>query len=369
MENREKKTVFALVLASVLFSAAALVTSVVALMVSLFGGKTPEAQNWQREVFEKVRPSCAQVYGGGTAGSGVVYSVDGDKAYVVTNHHVTGEGESVYVRFSDYGERYKGTLLGYDDYHDIAVVETFCEPGTKAADVRTYQPQDADRVLAVGNNLGYGIAAYDGIISRASRMLPLTSSNKVVPVYAVTCPVNEGMSGGGLFDARGTLVGINTYQTESKDGRDVDGVSYSVPFTIADSIVRQALKERSGGQISKLYVSGDSFSDADRTADVVFTALSFTARYTPDGLQIVSVLYSQGDPPFEMSGGAPLEGDIVQKIGHTDVNRDTGYAPLYAECFNYINDPSLESEPIAVTLLRDGQSVTVKYSNKQRKNY
>ncbi len=350
-------------------AAVAVILSVVALVFSC--RKRVDAPSYAR-VFGQVRSSCVQVYGASVAGSGVVYKIDGGKTYILTNHHVVEEGAPVSVRFTQHGEKIAATVLGFDSYHDIALLEAEGDYGAKAV-----RPSDTPtvgmQVLAVGNNLGYGIAAFDGIVSQTDRMLQVdetgSSAKKVVPVYAVTSPVNGGMSGGGLFDMQGGIVGINAYQTVKADGREVDGMSFSVPYAIAEKIARQILKERSGGQINKLYVSADLYGDADKTVDLIFTAFSFSARFAPEGLKINGLLYDEANPPFEILGGLPQVNDIVCKIGALDVTPQTEYASVFAECLEYIHDSSLGTEPMQIVLRRGAQTVTVTYSFKLRKNY
>ncbi len=336
--------------------------SVVAVCVSFLwrdGEILPPTQNYE-SAFKKVRDSVVEVRGSGTAGSGIVYKIRGGKTYVMTNKHVIGEDASADVIFSDHGERVPGAVLGYDEYHDIALLEIEGYHGVVAVTAGN-RPDNGVEVLAVGNNLGYGIAAYDGIISRNSRMLKISSANKTVPVYAVTCPVNAGMSGGGLFTLDGKIIGINTYQTHTINGgsRPVDGVSYSVPYSIADKIARHILDNGSVGQIERIYIEG-GLSEKE----VDFIGLYFRAEFGSAGFKISALTY--GVKPDEIRGDINV-GDIITRIGDLEITGATGYDEIYAETLSYVPDDVTESRWLELELFDGEKTRVVKYYAKRLK--
>lgn len=339
-------------------------TAVILLSVGLRETASPNYET----AFAAVRSQVVEVYGNGTKGnakgSGVIYKIENGKTYVISNFHVTGSDGAPFVRFTEYGEKQEGKLLGYDSFHDIALIEIDGAYGKAVTQGSSYT--EGTPVLAAGNSLAYGIAAFDGIVSRTSRMLKTeneeSSGVKRVPVIAVTCPINAGMSGGGLFSLDGKIVGINTYRTQYvADGdtdRPVEGMSYCVPFSIADKLARRILDERGGGQTSTISVRGDpDIEDA-----INFDGLCFRARFTAAGLTVTDVLPSSAD----MSGDI-MSGDIVTKIGSLAVSVNTSFGAVFNECLKYVHDASASGETLKIVLDRNGQSVTVKYDYKRSK--
>ena len=320
-------------------------------------------QEAYRAAYEKTRGSVAEVYCGDRTGSGVVYAIRGGNTYVVTNYHVAKGGEAR-VRFTDRGESVAATLCGFDAYHDVALLTVQGSYGTPAETGDA--PAAGQRVLALGNNLGYGIAAYDGIVSRTNRMLKVEEDDKTVPVYALTCPLNAGMSGGGVFTLNGKFVALSAYQSHTvnesngsgdTDTRPVDGVSYGVPASIVDALCRRIAERQDGAQVDYIAVQGDRNS----TLTVCFTGLHFHATVSANGWTIGYV----NPAPSDLQGEKPQEGDIVTRIGDTPVTRETDVADMFAEVLRYSHDASVNGKVLTVECKRGDRTVTLSYELKR----
>lgn len=357
--QKNKPSIYAIISIVLAAVACALSAAALAVAVVLGGGESEKALGFE-EIFGSVRPSSVEVWGG-QEGSGVVYKVSGGKTYVITNNHVIAGVETALVRFTENGKKYEGAVLGYDSYHDIAVIELSGEYGAKPVTAGS-KPNIGASVLAVGNNLGNGIAAFNGIVSRTSCLLKVTTESKTVPVYAVTCAVNGGMSGGGLFNDKGEIVGINTYRAATANGGEEQlyDMNYSVPFDIADKLARAIIADRPAGQVNKMEIRADAV-----TADEIeFIGLYFDAKFGEDGLEI-SYVYGAAADAFELTGGKPQIGDRVVKIGSLEVRPDTCVADIYSACLDYAHNPSLGSESLKAVLEREGETVTLTYNTKR----
>lgn len=147
-------------------------------------------------------------------GAGVII----DKAgYIITNNHVVdGALEDKLAVLDTNGVTHKATLVGRSPTADIAVLKI--EPFDGMA-VATYGDSDTletgDSVFAIGNPMGMDASVSVGIISHPMRFLrPWQASYKRVtalPVAQFDAACNPGNSGGGLFNEKGELVGINTF--------------------------------------------------------------------------------------------------------------------------------------------------------------
>ncbi|MGN7385985.1 S1C family serine protease [Sporosarcina sp. SAFN-015] len=180
------------------------------------------------------------------SGSGVIYKKEGDKAYIVTNHHVVENAQGLEITFDD-GTKVDGRLVGSDMWTDLAVVEI------DAAHVKTVIPfgdSDAlkrgETVLAIGNPLGLGFAGSVtmGIVSGKDRSIPIDfDENGTVDwqadVLQTDAAINPGNSGGALINMAGQLVGINSMKISEAT---VEGIGLAIPINIAVPIIKDLEK-------------------------------------------------------------------------------------------------------------------------------
>ena len=102
------------------------------------------------------------------SGSGFIYKIDGDSAYIMTNHHVV-DGGNKWTVITSTDEEIEGTVLGSDEYVDIAVIKVKKKDYMEAA---TILASDAkvnlgDTVFTIGAPVGYEYrgTVTNGIIS------------------------------------------------------------------------------------------------------------------------------------------------------------------------------------------------------------
>lgn len=170
-------------------------------------------------------------------GSGVVVSDDG---YIITNHHVIDEAESITVEFSD-GRSFDATLVGSDEPTDVAVLKV----DAKQLPVLTLGNSDdvriGDVVLAVGNPLGIGQTVTMGIISAKGRYTAGASDGSYEDFLQTDAPINQGNSGGALVNTKGELIGINS-QIVSTSGGNI-GIGFAIPANMAHHVMDEIRTE------------------------------------------------------------------------------------------------------------------------------
>jgi serine protease Do len=169
-------------------------------------------------------------------GSGFIISPDG---YVVTNKHVTLNGISYFVTLAN-GRQLPADLVAQASAADIAVLkirsnETWTP--VKLGDSDTLRQGDA--VIAIGNPLGYQSTVTTGIISALNRDEGLTPFDDFIQTDAA---INQGNSGGPLFNWKGEVIGINAaiYTTGNDTGNI--GIGLAIPINDAKFVV-QRMKE------------------------------------------------------------------------------------------------------------------------------
>lgn len=185
-------------------------------------------------------------------GSGVIYKIDGDHAYIVTNNHVIEDAQKIEVTL-DSGTKATAKLLGTDALTDIAVLQIdkkFASSAVTFGDSDTLRAGDS--VIAIGNPLGLDFSGTvtKGIVSSASRMLDVNTSAGTwqTEVIQTDAAINRGNSGGALFNTAGEVIGINTLKI-AQDG--VEGIGFAIPSNEVKILTEQLKKD---GSIERPYL-------------------------------------------------------------------------------------------------------------------
>jgi serine protease Do len=191
-----------------------------------------------------------------------------DKAGIIlTNNHVVAGADEVIVRLPD-NRRFAARVLGSDPATDVAVVRIDKPPG----DLQTVNLGDSDRVrvgdyvLAIGNPLGLGQTVTMGIVSAKNRVIG-EKLGDMDPRYEdfiqTDAAINQGNSGGPLFNFKGEVIGINSAIINP-------GVAMNVGFAIPINMARLVADQiRKSGKVARgfLGVSGEDFT-AERAAEM-----------------------------------------------------------------------------------------------------
>ena len=167
-------------------------------------------------------------------GSGFVIKENGT---VITNNHVIQNAEGILVKFTD-GKEYEAKLIGTDPVSDIAVLKIQSNkkfPAVKFAD--SDSAKVGDWVLAIGNPFGLGGTVTQGIISAINRDINMGRYDNFIQTDA---SINQGNSGGPLFNMDGDVIGINT-AIFSNSGGSV-GIGFAIPSNFAKNVIDQLIK-------------------------------------------------------------------------------------------------------------------------------
>lgn len=169
-------------------------------------------------------------------GSGVIITEDG---YILTNHHVvTDNPKSVTVSLKD-GSIYPATTIWSDETLDLAVIKIDATGLTTATLGNSENIAVGQTAIAIGNPLGltFERTVTAGIISAMNRSIPISENTPIAEDLIQTdASINQGNSGGPLLNARGEVIGINTYKINA------EGMGFAIPINIAKPIVSQIIK-------------------------------------------------------------------------------------------------------------------------------
>ena len=168
-------------------------------------------------------------------GSGFIIDKEG---YIITNNHVIEGADEIRVKLSDQ-EEFEATIVGKDKKTDIALIKIAPPPGLP---VVTLGDSDSlkvgEWVMAIGNPFGLDQTVTVGIVSAKWRKLGMGPYEDFIQTDAA---INQGNSGGPLFNTRGEVVGVNTAIFSTSGGNI--GIGFATPINLAKSVVKQ-LKEK-----------------------------------------------------------------------------------------------------------------------------
>ncbi|TAM10116.1 MAG: DegQ family serine endoprotease [Nevskiaceae bacterium] len=235
-------------------------------------------------------------------GSGVI--VDAAKGYILTNHHVIADADSIKVTLKD-GRTLPAKLIGSDTPTDIAVLQVKADNLTALPMADSGTLQVGDFVVAIGDPFGLGQTVTAGIVSALDRTTDIDGYQNFIQTDA---SINPGNSGGALVDLQGRLVGINS-QILSRSGGNI-GIGFAIPTdlarTVMDAIIKHGkiehgqigvmiqkltpelakalgLKEQTGVIVSKVMPDSPADKAGLKTEDVI---VSVNGRPVTDALQL-----------------------------------------------------------------------------------
>jgi 2-alkenal reductase len=197
---------------------------------------------------------------GSQASQGSGFVVDGGGTILTNSHVITNAGEGVsvaaadrlYVEFSDH-DRIPARVVGWDIYDDVGVIAVDPEAHALAPVPlgNSARVVVGESVAAIGSPFGKENSLAVGVVSAVRRSISsLTSDYQLVDAIQTDAPINHGNSGGPLFDARGTVIGINAQIRTDANG-SADGVGFAVPIDSARRSMQQLLEH---GRVAYAYV-------------------------------------------------------------------------------------------------------------------
>ncbi len=164
-------------------------------------------------------------------GSGFIIKDDGT---VITNNHVIAGADDILVKVNS--KEYKAKVIGADPYMDIAVLKM--QTSDKFSPVNFGDSDKArvgDWVVAIGNPFGLGGTVTSGIVSARNRDIGMTRYDDFIQTDA---SINQGNSGGPLFNLKGEVVGINTAIIAPGQSGSI-GIGFAIPANAASKVINQ----------------------------------------------------------------------------------------------------------------------------------
>lgn len=203
-------------------------------------------------------------------GTGVVAKIDG-RQYIVTNNHVVGESDEVFVKFSQgHEEIYSASVIGRDPAADLALLSVSILPRGIGLVTFGNKPRIGEEVYALG--YPYGMRSVTvGFVNALSTPAWF--------YFLTQTPVNPGNSGGPLFNARHEMIGFNT--------ATVPGAMMS--FTISMEYAQVILPRLTREKLVEHGAAGFSFADTWRILPLFFARNSLLYPPAERGVMVTEV--------------------------------------------------------------------------------
>lgn len=281
-------------------------------------------------------------------GSGVIYQVDGNDTYIVTNNHVVEGAKEVKVKLSN-GKTIDAELMGTDALTDIAVLKVTGNLNIKpVAFADSSKVRIGETVYAIGNPLGLELAGTvtEGIISSKERTMQVETSagNASVKVIQTDAAINPGNSGGALINTDGQLIGINSMKISANQ---VEGIGFAIPSNDTKTIIEQLVKN---GKVERPYMGLGLIG----IQDVPASYLQELKINQDEG-----VIVARTD---EVSRKTFNKGDVITEIEGHKVQSDS-------DVRNYIYAHHKVGDNVKFTVYRDGSkkelTMTLRSTNHQ----
>jgi serine protease Do len=269
-----------------------------------------------------------------STGSGIFISTDG---YILTNNHVIEGGKSYQIIYSD-GSQADATLVGTDQYSDLAVLKV---NGTVPA-VATLGNSDAlnpgETVIAIGSPLGdFKNTVTVGVVSATGRSIDTGSGYSIDGLIQTDAAINQGNSGGPLVNLAGEVVAINTLIVRSTGtGTVAEGLGFAIPINTARVISEQLIQN---GFVSRPYLGISYQPITPRVAAVYRLPVQY-------GVYITDIY---ANSPASQAG--LRVGDIITAIDTTNLDDTHEYLNTL---FQYS-----AGDVVTLTVNRNGQSIQV----------
>ena len=284
--------------------------------------------------------ACGQVVGvaatntrgGSLSGSGIIVSADG---YILTNYHLIQNGvlygwPITVDTFT--GEQYAAQIVGAEPESDLAVLKVEVQ-GLSAAVLGDSEALTVgERIYAVGNPTGdLPCTMTRGVVSARDRRIT-TAENVAANMFQFDAAVNNGSSGGPVYNIYGQVVGVATAKYTAAG---VEGLGFAIPIADAIDIANQL--------ITKGYVSGKAYLGLLLDSVTPAAALYFDL---PAGAYVRAV---EAGSAAEAAGLRP--GDVITAVDGTAV---TNADELVAAVRAY-----RAGDAAQFTVIRSGSSLTV----------
>ena len=270
------------------------------------------------------------------SGSGFVISSNAECSYILTNYHVINDVSDITVFFAD-GTSYDAALVGGEQENDIAVLRV------EQGNLQTVTLGDSDalnvgeEVYAIGNPLGELTFTFTGGYVSAKDRSVTMSDGTVMNMLQTDTAINNGNSGGPLFNEYGQVIGIVSAKLSSSGSSSeatVEGLGFAIPINDVHDMVVSIMEHG--------YVTGKP------NVGIIMSNVPEAAQQygVPAGAEVQAILDGSGAD----KGGLQV-GDIITAVNGTEVADTSALQEAVKD--------NKAGDTVTFSVYRDGNTVEV----------
>ena len=238
------------------------------------------------EEFFALAPTQHRINGMGT---GIIIDPRG---YVITNHHVIDEVNTIRVRLAD-GTAAGARVVARDQENDLALLKIDTSKPLAVVSLGTSSDlMVGETVIAIGNAYGYDHTVTVGVVSAIGRDVNLNKEVSYKALIQTDAAINPGNSGGPLLNVHGDLIGVNVAIRAG-----AQNIGFAIPV---DTMIRATAKmmARAAGSVSHGMAVRDEVSSSREegfTRTVLVDRIDADSPAAKAGLHRGDVLVKMGD--------------------------------------------------------------------------
>ena len=286
------------------------------------------------------------------SGSGFLYDLEG---HIVTNYHVVQEAESISVAFAN-GDVYPAEIVGADPSSDLAVVRVEADGLPEPISLAdSDQLRVGQFVVAIGSPFRQEGTLTAGVISALGRVIESPDGRFIGEAIQTDAAINPGNSGGPLLDLQGHVIGVNSQIISPS------GTSAGIGFAVSSNTVRRVVPQliaRGRYPHPWLGVSLLTFDSAgarilrEAGMDVPVEQGLMVYEVVPNSPAAVAGMRGSNQTVRVGTSTVPIGGDILTAVDERPITN-------LQELTIYLESQTQVGDTVHVTLIRDGQEMTV----------
>jgi S1-C subfamily serine protease len=280
-------------------------------------------------------------------GSGFVIDKDG---HILTNYHVIENARQVEVTLHN-RKKYKATVVGTDQAHDLAVIQIKAPDLVPAVLGDSAHLQVGQKVYAIGNPFGLAGTMTRGIVS-SIRPVREPNGATIGDAIQTDAAINPGNSGGPLMNWHGEVIGINTMILSSV-GQNA-GIGFAIPINTAKAVLNDLMTlgrvRRPALGVRTIPISADLADEMGLPTDYGLLIL----QVTPGGAADAAGLRGGTERAYLGNKLIMLGGDLIVAIDGQKVEDEMDLSQLM--------NNHRAGDTVKVTIYRDKKKMEVSVS-------